>query len=270
MITGTKSKPVDSASPRKPLPLSVAVITLNEENNLARCLNSVVGIAAEIIVVDSGSTDGTRSVAASFNATFEVHPWQGHIAQKNFALSRCGQPWVLCLDADEALSPEAAAEISDRLSQAETALDGFWINRRNFYLGQWIRHAWNPEWRLRLARRERAHWGGLNPHDKLEVNGPTERLKGRLLHHPFESLSDHLATELKYARIMADSLERSGRVFRWYQVIFSPFAAWLRVLIFKSGWRDGWRGWFIAGAKWMGTFAKYAFMVEQRWTKKRD
>lgn len=245
-------------------PLSVAIITLNEEENLPRCLASVAELAAEIVVIDSGSTDRTREVAARFGAVFEVHPWSGHIAQKNHALSRCTQPWILSLDADEALSPEAVLEISELLAQPEIKADGFKLNRRNFYLGAWIRHAWNPEWRLRLVRRGRARWGGLNPHDKLEVEGITPCLKGELLHYPFTSLSDHLETELRYARIMADSYVKIGRRVHWYQAVFSPWMALLRVLVLKNGWRDGWRGWFIAGTKWIGTFAKYAFLLERR------
>ncbi|MBC8095039.1 MAG: glycosyltransferase family 2 protein [Akkermansiaceae bacterium] len=251
------------------LPLSVAIITLNEEENLPRCLESLAGIAAEIVVIDSGSTDRTQAVAEKFQAFFEAHPWEGHIAQKNFALSRCTQPWVLCLDADEALAPCTAAEIRELLSGDPIEPDGFWLNRRNFYLGAWIRHAWNPEWRLRLVRRDRARWGGLNPHDKLEVPGRTTRLRGELLHYPFTTLRDHLETELKYARIMAESYRQSGRAFHWYQAVFSPWVACFRVLVLKGGWRDGWRGWFIAGTKWMGTFAKYAFLMEGKLTREK-
>jgi glycosyltransferase involved in cell wall biosynthesis len=223
------------------LPLSVAIITLNEEENLPRCLESVAPLAAEIVVIDSGSKDRTGEVARRFGAIFETHAWQGHVAQKNIALQKCNQPWVLCLDADEAL---------------------YYVNRFNFYLGRWIRHAWYPEWRLRLVQRTAARWGGLDPHDKLEVAGATRRLSGHLLHYPFCSVRDHLESELKYARIMAESYAKSGRVWRWYRAVFSPWLAFFKTLMLKSGWRDGWRGWVIASAKWLNTFAKYAFWLE--------
>jgi glycosyltransferase involved in cell wall biosynthesis len=252
----------------RPLPLSIAIITLNEEDNLPRCLASVAPIASEIVVIDSGSIDATRDVAARFGARFEIEPWQGHIAQKNIALSRCTQPWIFCLDADEEISPALAEELTSLLQGAPTEA-GFWVNRRNFYLGRWIEHAWCPEWRCRLIRRGQAQWGGLNPHDKIELNGPSRRLKGALLHYPYDSLRDHLETELKYARIMSDSYAQAGRVFHWYELVFSPWLAWVRVLILKSAWRDGWRGWFIAGSKWIGTFAKYAFLLEKRWRRER-
>jgi len=245
------------------LALSVSVITLNEEENLSRCLASARELAQEIVVIDSGSTDGTRAVAEKFGAHFETHPWQGHVAQKNLALQRCTQPWVLCLDADEALSPELAAALRERFAAGQPTEDGFYVNRFNFYLGAWIRHAWYPEWRLRLVRRERARWGGLDPHDKLEVDGSTARLPGNLLHYPFDSVRDHLESELKYARIMADSYARAGRDCRWYHVLCSPGLAFFKSLVLKGGWRDGWRGWIIAGSKFLNTFAKYALLLER-------
>jgi glycosyltransferase involved in cell wall biosynthesis len=253
------------------LGLSVAIITLNEEENLPRCLESVRELAAEIVVIDSGSNDRTAEAALRFGAIFEAHPWQGHVAQKNIALQRCTQPWVLCLDADEAVSDELAATVRGLFAEGEPPEAGFLVNRFNFYLGQWIRHAWYPEWRLRLVRRERARWGGLDPHDKLEADGPTRRLEGHLLHYPFCSLADHLETELKYARIMAESYARSGRSWRWYHAVFSPWIAFFKSLMLKSGWRDGWRGWVIASAKWLNTFAKYAFLLERvRWSANRE
>jgi hypothetical protein len=169
---------------------------------------------------------------------------------------------VLCLDADEQVSPELVASIREALQEA-AGENGYYVNRFNFYLGEWIRHAWYPEWRLRLVRRDRAKWGGLDPHDKLEVEGQTARLKGNLLHYPFSSVFDHLESELKYARIMADSYARSGRTCSWYHVLFSPWFAFFKSLLLKSGWRDGWRGCVIAGSKWFNTFAKYALLWER-------
>jgi len=242
----------------------VAVITLDEEEKLPRCLESVRSLAAEMVVIDSGSTDGTRAVAERFGAVFEVHPWPGHVAQKNLALRRCTQPWVLCLDADEAVSPELADSIRRAFANGEPRERGFYVNRLNFYLGRWIRHAWYPEWRLRLVRREGAQWGGLDPHDKLEAGGATRRITGDLLHFPYDSLDDHLLTELKYARIMADSLARIGRVCGWRHVFFSPLVTLIRTLVFKSAWLDGWRGFMIAGVKCFGTFAKYALLRDRQ------
>jgi glycosyltransferase involved in cell wall biosynthesis len=246
------------------LPLSVAVITLNEEENLSRCLESVRDLVSEIVVIDSGSTDRTREIAEQFEAVFEVHPWQGFAAQKTLALQRCVQPWVLCLDADEALTPELAAAIRERFAGGEPSEDGFSINRLNFYLGEWIRHAWYPEWRLRLARRKSARWVGPAVHEKLEVQGATTRLTGDLLHFPFRDLQDHLQHWIKYARIMADDSARQGRDFHWYDLVLSPWLAFFKRLILKQGWRDGWRGWLIAFSNLIYVFAKHAFVLEKK------
>ncbi len=253
-------------SVEKRLPLSVAIITLNEAHNLPRCLESIRGFATEIVVVDSGSTDRTREVSERFGAVFKVNPWPGYVAQKNVALLLCTQPWILFLDADEAASPELARNIRQLFTGGEPREQGFFCNRLNFYLGQWIRHAWYPEWRLRLVRGKQARWVGLDVHEKLEVDGTTRRLAGDLFHYPFASLQDHFQNTLKYARLAADSFERSGRTCRWYQAVFSPWMAFLKVLVVRNGWRDGWRGWVIAGAKWMNVFAKYAFLLERQWS----
>lgn len=251
-----------TTSVQKSLPLSVAIITLNEERNLPRCLESVGGLAEEIVVIDSGSTDKTREIARERGAQFEFHPWQGHVAQKNFALHRCTRQWVLSLDADEALSPELTALIRALFAGGEPREDGFWVNRRSFYLGDWIWHAWYPEWRLRLVRRERAEWRGLDPHDKLETTGATARLDGDLLHYPFRDLQDHFHSTIIHARVVAESYAKEGRRFHWYLLLFSPWMAFIQRLVFKQGWRDGWRGWVIAGVKMVNVFAKYAFLLE--------
>jgi glycosyltransferase involved in cell wall biosynthesis len=247
----------------KPLPISVAVVAHNEEESLARCLESVAGLAAEIVVIDSGSTDRTQEIARRFNSIFEVRPWPGFVQQKNHAFSRCSQPWVLNLDADEVVSPELAQSIRELFAHGEPREDGFLVNRRTFYLGEWIWHAWYPEWLLRLGRRTETQWHGLEPHATMQVAGATRRLKGDLLHYSFRDFSDHLHRTIRYARIMAESYARQGRRFHWYQLVFSPWLAFFKHLLLRQGWRDGWRGWLIASAKWFDVFAKYGFLLER-------
>ena len=246
------------------LPLSVALITLNEEANLLRCLESLRGLASEIVVIDSGSTDRTGEIARRFGARFRFESWQGHVAQKNLALLGCTQPWVLCLDADEAVSPELADAIRAVFAAESPQPDGFWINRRTFYLGQWVRHAWNPEWRLRLVRREKAQWTGRDPHDRLAVAGATAKLKGDLLHYSYADLQGHLERTLRYARTSADSLAQAGCRCRWYHLAISPWLALSKRLILKQGFRDGWRGWIIAYSAFLSVLAKYAFLREKQ------
>ena len=252
-----------------PLPLSAAIITLNEEANLSRCLASLRGLASEIVLVDSGSTDRTAEIAREHGARFEVHPWQGHVAQKNVALGLATRPWVLCLDADEEVSPELAASIRGLFAGGEPRLDGYAVNRLNFYLGDWIRHAWYPEWRLRLVRAGRAAWRGIDPHDRLEVVGETRRLGGHLHHYSYAGLEDHFRRTVRYARIAADARAAHGQRASWYHLVFSPGLAFLKSLILRQGWRDGWRGWVIAFATLAKVFMKYAFLFEQQRAKGR-
>jgi hypothetical protein len=176
---------------------------------------------------------------------------------------------VLCLDADEALSPELAKGINDLFARGEPRESGFFVNRFNNYLGEWIRHAWYPEWRLRLVRRTSARWDGLDPHDELTVTGSTSRLPGHLLHFPFDSMQEHFETELRYAKISANSYLQAGHSFSWFRLLVSPAAAFLKILVFKSGWLDGWRGWVIAGARAANTFIKYAYLLEGRSNQQR-
>lgn len=244
------------------LPISVAVVTLNEEQNLRRCLESVASLASQIVVLDSGSTDRTWEVARKFGAAFEYSEWNGFATQKNKLAALCTQPWVLFLDADEALSPELADSIRKLFANGQPPLGGYCVNRRTFYLGDWIWHAWYPEWLLRLIRKEQAHWTGLEPHAYLESKIPTGRLEGDLLHYSFCDLHDHLQRTIKYARIMATSYHAIGKRFSAAQLFISPWLAFFKHLVLRRGWRDGWRGWLISFSKWLDVFAKYAFLLE--------
>lgn len=246
-----------------PLPLSAAIITFNEESNLSRCLQSLQGLVSEIVVVDSGSSDGTADIARKFGASFHTEAWEGHVVQKNKALSKATQPWVLCLDADEALSSELTNSIRQALAATTTAR-GFWLNRKSFYLGDWVRHTWYPEWRLRLVLKEHARWEGRDPHDKLSVDGETARLQGDLYHYSYASLQDHLERTIRYCRISAEALAQEGFRLRWYHLVVSPWAAFLKRLVVRQGWRDGWRGWIIAFTGMLSVFGKYAFLLEKK------
>ncbi|EMG37923.1 glycosyl transferase [Desulfocurvibacter africanus PCS] len=253
------------------LPLSVAIITLNEQRNLPRCLESVKEIAAEIVVVDSGSTDRTIEIAESNGAKVVHNPWPGHVKQKNFALDLCTQDWVLSLDADEALSDELRQALRLLFTNSGTMADGYQLNRRNNYLGAWIWHAWYPEWRVRLVRNGKARWTGRDPHDRLEVQGRVERLTGGdFLHWSYRDLEHHLQTTVKYARIGAQAYLEQGKGFRWHKLLFAPAARFFKTLILKQAWRDGWRGVLISYSSAMSVFAKYAFLLEERLKKEQS
>jgi len=248
------------------LPLSVAVVTLNEERNLPRCLESVKDLAAEIVVVDSGSTDKTVEIAEAHGAKVFHNPWPGFREQRNIAHRYCTHEWVLALDADEWLTPELAKAIRGRLSNDGSGKpDGYQLNRRNFYLGDWIWHAWYPEWRLRLTRRDKSRWTGLDLHGYMEVDGLEERIReGDLLHYSYRDLEHHFQVTIKYAKSGAQDYLGAGRGFRWYKLLFSPTGRFLKTLILKQAWRDGWRGVIISYSSAMSVFAKYAFLLEER------
>ena len=266
-MPGRKEREQGAAAERA-LPLSVAIVTLNEEANLPRLLASVRGLASEIVIIDSGSMDRTETIAREAGAVFASAPWEGFVIQKNRALDRCTQPWVLFVDADEAVSPELAGSVRALFASGlQPACDGFLLNRRTWYLGAWIWHAWYPEWRLRLIRREAGRWGGMDPHAKLEIAGAKsalKRLDGDLLHYSFRDLQDHLERTIRYSQTMADSYIRMGKRFRWSYLLISPWIAFAKHLVLKQGWRDGWRGWLISVIRAIDVFAKYAFLLERQ------
>lgn len=251
-----------TVSAERPLPLSVAIIARNEEARLPRCLESVSGLAAEIVVLDSGSTDATVAVAERFGARVEITDWPGFTVQKNRALVACHQPWVLSLDADEAVSPALADAIRALFAAGDPPRTGYFINRRNRYLGVWLRHAWTPEWRLRLVARDQARWTGGRVHEQLTVTGPTGRLAGDLLHESYDRLDDHLHRTIAYARLGAEDLIARGKPFRAYKLLLSPLGRLMRILLLQQSWRDGWRGVLIAASSMLAAFAKHAFVLE--------
>ena len=245
------------------VPLSVCIITRNEEDNLPRCLASVEGLAAQVVVVDSLSTDRTREIAAAAGAEVHEQEFLGHVKQKQLALDLAREEWVLSLDADEWLDPELRAAVADIVGSepgdSSGGQAGYELNRRSFYLGAWIDHGgWSPEWRLRLVRRGRAAWAGTDTHDRLEADGPVGRLPGRLNHRPYRDLADHLGKINRYTDIMvARRLERGERP-SLFKVVTRPPARFLRMYLLRAGFLDGWRGLVVAGMGGFYVFLKYA------------
>lgn len=229
------------------LPLSVAIIAKDEADRLPLAIASVQGLAAEIVVVESGSADGTAQVAAALGARVLQTDWPGHVAQKNRALELCTQPWVLCLDADEQLSPELRDSVRVVVA-GDVDAAGCEVDRMSWWLSHPLRHGtWYPDRRVRLVRRSRARWVGQNPHDRLEVDGPVGRLKGDLLHHPYRDLGEHLATIDRYTAIAAGELRRAGIVARWWDVALRPPLHIVKALLLKAGILDGVPGLCVAG-----------------------
>ncbi len=230
------------------LPLSVAIIARDEADRIEGAIRSLPD-AAEVLVVDSGSTDGTPEVARGLGARVVETDWPGHVTQKNRAAELCTQPWVLFLDADEAVTEELARAVR-AVVRAGGPRDGYAVLRRNTWLGQVVRGgSFGPQWHLRLARRELATWAGEDPHDKLVVAGSVGRLDGVLEHVPYRDVGEHLGTIDRYtARFVEVSLER-GRRSSLLDVLLRPPIHLLRSLVLQAGLRDGVTGVVLA---WLG------------------
>jgi len=250
------------------LPLSVSIISLNEEVNLRRCLESLRGIAAEIIVVDSGSNDGTQAVAEEFGANFVFQKWLGHRDQKNVALQLCTRPWVLALDCDEALSADLHASILRFLETPDAQrADAAWMNRRTWFMGQWIAHGdWYPDRKLRVFRRQLGKWGGSPEHDRVEMEGEIRsvRLDGDLLHYSFRDTNHFLAKQAGYADVFLQRELDSGKAFSWLSALSRPFWRFFRAYVLRAGFRDGFPGFWIAIATAFFTFQRYSRTFEHQ------
>lgn len=242
--------------------LSVLVITLNEEKRLAACLESV-RFADEIIVVDSGSTDRTVEIARSFTERVFHQEWLGMNGQKAFALSRASGEWILNLDADEVASPELQQEVQEVISRSRVEEAGFLIPRLTWYQGRWIRHSgWYPDRKLRLFRRGRGRWAGIDPHDAVEVDGPVGRLRGEIWHWTYEDLAHQVSALSGYAAAAARSKREQGERFYWFRLLLHPPGAFFRTYILQQGFRDGLPGFLIAAMNSYYTFLKYARLWE--------
>jgi glycosyltransferase involved in cell wall biosynthesis len=226
--------------------LSVAIVTLNEEVNLPRTLDSVVW-ADEIVVVDSGSTDATSAIAQSYGARFLIEPWRGFAAQKNFALSLCTSEWVLSLDADEAISQELAASIQ-RAIAGPPSHTAYTLPRRNFFLGRWIRHGgYYPDAKLRLFPRAQGTFQETPVHETAVFAGSVTRLEGDLLHDAYPTLTSYLDHMQRYSTLGAGIAIQRGRtgrgVIRFLNgVLLNPLATFFYNYILRGGFLDGREG----------------------------
>jgi glycosyltransferase involved in cell wall biosynthesis len=272
--------------------LSVVIVCRNNEPTIGRTLASVAGLAAEIVALDSGSTDTTIAQLEREGARVERVEWKGHIATKQMALERATSDWILSIDSDESVEPDLAASIRDFIARDDPKVAGACVNRKTWYAGKPLNFAWQPEWRLRLVRRADvaaglASWGGLDPHDKLEVVYRGERqpheparsgkppiivdLPGTLRHDSFVDMRDHLANNLRHAEISARSLADTGVRGSYWRLATSPMGAFLKQIVVKGAWRDGWRGWAAAGSTAINTMMKHVMLIERtRLGKERD
>ncbi|MBI2819746.1 MAG: glycosyltransferase family 2 protein [Acidobacteria bacterium] len=227
--------------------ISAIIITLNEERNLPRALKSLEPVTDEIVVVDSGSTDGTREIAERAGARFIAHPWEGYAAQKNFAAAQAQHDWMLSIDADEALSPELAAEM-ERLKQAGPGdAAGFAMPRLARFRGRWIRHSgWYPDPKLRLYDRRRGRWVGPFVHEHVEADGAVRHLAGDLHHYPADSRAEQLRSVDRYTTLAARQALEDGERLILLKLATYPGWKFVESYLFRRGFLDGAAGFLIA------------------------
>lgn len=242
------------------LPLSVSIIAKNEANNLRRCLSSLGGIASEIIVVHNDCTDTTVEVAKSFGAKCFEHDWRGHVEQKNIALSKCSNQWILCLDADEALSDKLRDSIGRFIGSAELCgkYHAVKFSRRSFFLGKWINHGdWYPDMKVRLVKKSKATWGGINPHDKLIAKDKRRvfKLDGDLEHYSFAGIRDLTQKSIRYSDIFVK--HKADKTFSPGVAVFRALWRFFRCYLFRLGFLDGSVGFIIAFSVAQETLLKH-------------
>jgi len=244
-----------------PIPLSVIIITKNEAAQIGACIDSVLPLAAQIVVVDSGSTDDTVEIARARGATVIITPdWPGFGLQKNRALDLATQPWVLSLDADERVTPELAREIYRVVDAQENACDAYKMARLSNFCGHWVKHGgWWPDHVVRLFRRGSARFSDAAVHERLQTCGKVGVLRGgHLLHYSYPDMDHCMQKMIRYASDAALMMHARGKRAGMWSAIGHATWTFLRIYVFKRGFLDGRAGFMIAAAGAMGSFLRYA------------
>ncbi|MBI3698245.1 MAG: glycosyltransferase family 2 protein [Acidobacteria bacterium] len=237
--------------------ISATLVTLNEESNLARALESL-RCCDEIVVVDSGSHDRTLGIASRLGARVIETDWRGYAAQKNFAAEQAAHDWILSIDADEALSEALEAEIWEIKRNGPQA-DAYTIPRLAQYMGRWILHSgWHPDRKVRLYDRRKARWIGEYVHESVKVDGRVADLQSNLLHYTCDSLSQHLKTTDRYTTLAAQELVAQGRRIPLWRLLLSPPWTFFKTYVLQRGFQDGIEGLIIAYMAATYVFVKYA------------
>jgi glycosyltransferase involved in cell wall biosynthesis len=245
--------------------VSVTVITLNEAAHLEAALTSVRW-AGEIIVVDSGSTDGTVDIARRFTDKVVVREWPGYAAQKQFASTLASNDWILSIDADERVSDALASEIQAVLA-TEPAVAAFRIPRMTRHFGKWLRTTdAYPDYQTRLYDRRRARWKPLDVHESVAADGAVATLRNDLLHEGDETLEARKTKLRHYARLSAGEMHRRGRRGGALALLLHPPAAFVRSYVLKRGFLDGGAGFRVSALQAYYVYLKFAYLREARGT----
>jgi glycosyltransferase involved in cell wall biosynthesis len=247
----------------EPIKISAVVITFNEEKNIDRCLDTLKSVADEIIVVDSYSADRTEEICKTYNVRFVKRPFDGHIQQKNHALALSSFPYVLSLDADEALSDKMTQKILE--IKKDWQHDAYSFNRLTNYCGKWIYHCgWYPDTKIRLWDKRKGQWGGENPHDRVHMvpASSLQHLHADLLHYSYYTISQHLQQVDYFTEIMAKEAFRLHKKSTFLNILVSPLFKFIKSYLFKLGFLDGYYGFVVCMISAHATFIKHVKVRE--------
>jgi glycosyltransferase involved in cell wall biosynthesis len=239
--------------------ISAVIISYNEEKYIGRCLSSLQGVADEIVVVDSFSTDATEQVCSQYNVKFIKHVFEGYVEQKNYALKQAANDLVLSLDADEAVSDEMKKSILEVKDNPQ--YDGYIFNRFQNYCGKWLKHSRSyPDRQLRLFNRTKGRWEGPNPHDKFRLSHgcSAKRLRGDLLHWNFASIEEHIDKMNKFSTIAAKEYFKAGKKAGPFKGTLHMVWSFVRSYILRAGFLDGYMGYMSCSIIAYSSLIKYA------------
>ena len=251
--------------------ISAVIITYNEELNIGRCLDSLVCITDEIIVIDSFSTDRTEEICSNYPVKFIKKEWLGYSATKNLGNDLAAYNYILSIDADEALSDELKTSILD-IKNADTPLPAYKLNRLTNYCGTWIHHCgWYPDTKLRLWDKSKGQWEGyIHEEVKLADNNAIGMLKGELFHYSYHSITQHIKQADKFTDFTALEAFNTGKRSSIIKILFKPCFKFVRDYIFKLGFMDGYHGYVVCKISAFATFMKYSKLMELQKNKKNN
>lgn len=243
------------------LPISVYIITLNEEKNIEGCLKSL-DFCEEKIVVDSGSTDRTREIAERLGARIYLHPFKGYGPQKQWAHKQCTKQWVISLDADERAT-QGLREFLYGIDLDKTAVNGFEVRRRHFFLGRRMGHSTlYPDYKLRIVRRDKAHWDERYIHEKLSVEGSVKKIPYEIIHLPWKNSRDYFNTQFNYAYQLAKEKHACGKSAKISDLTLRPVYTFFYRYFFRLGMLDGFPGFVVSSGGAIACFIKYLYLWE--------
>lgn len=243
--------------------LSVAIITLNEEEHIRQCMEAVLPIADEIIMVDSGSTDRTVAIAESLGAKVFIHEFRGYVEQKNLAFASCNSDFIFSLDADEIPDEDLIHEIKKEKEKG-FSYDGYWMKRLNYIGKKPIKFGvWKNDKQLRLVKKSMANWEGAGVHERLIIHSTnTLTFGGKIHHYSFQSIENLFDKTITYAELAATHLHESGIQIAGFMVPVKAFSRFVKHFFIKGGFIHGYAGWMIGKQQYFEALWKYRKLRE--------